>query len=134
MKYLLDTSVFSQPLKRHRLLPPLKRWQEIGDDRCSVSRVTVAEVEWGLHKENNERRWQSYRRDLQGTVQVLPTDDAVWTAFSEMRAAQTNIGQPVESFDLLIAATAKVHDLIVATLNTRDFSRIQGIRWEDWSV
>lgn len=134
MIYLLDTSVYSQPLKRHRVLPALERWQKAGDDRCSISRVTVAEVEWGLHYENSERRWQSYRNDLHGTIRILPTDDAVWTAFAKMRAAQTKIGQPVTPIDLLIAATAKVHDLTVATLNARDFSRIQGIRWEDWNV
>lgn len=134
VRYLLDTSVYSQPLKRRHVLPALERWQEVGDDHCSISRATVAEVEGGLHYENSERRWQSYRDDLQGTVKILPTDDAVWTAFAKMRAAQAKIGQPVTPLDLLIAATAKVHDLTVATLNARDFSRIQGILWEDWNV
>jgi tRNA(fMet)-specific endonuclease VapC len=132
--YLLDTSIYSQPLKRNRILPALERWQEVGDHRCRISRVTIAEVEWGLHYEDSERRWRSYRDDLQGTIEILPTDDAVWTAFAKMRAAQVKIGQPVTLLDLLIAATARVHDLTVATLNARDFSRIQGIRWEDWSV
>ncbi len=35
--------------------------------------------------------------------------------------------------DLLIAATAKANNLIVATLNTNDFHAIQGITVEDWS-
>ena len=35
--------------------------------------------------------------------------------------------------DLLIAATAAHHKLTVATLNSGDFSRIEGIAWVDWS-
>jgi predicted nucleic acid-binding protein len=35
--------------------------------------------------------------------------------------------------DLLIAATALVHRLTVATLNVRDFRFFEGLAWEDWS-
>jgi predicted nucleic acid-binding protein len=35
--------------------------------------------------------------------------------------------------DLLIAATAKANNLILATLNTKDFDVIQGLTVEDWS-
>ena len=40
---------------------------------------------------------------------------------------------PVADIDLLIAATAKAHNLAVATLNTNDFDAIQGITVEDRS-
>jgi predicted nucleic acid-binding protein len=39
----------------------------------------------------------------------------------------------MDDFDLLIAATALEHGLIVATLNVRHFSMIAGLSWEDWS-
>jgi predicted nucleic acid-binding protein len=35
--------------------------------------------------------------------------------------------------DLLIAATAKQHDLVIATLNAKDFEDIPGLRVDDWS-
>jgi predicted nucleic acid-binding protein len=40
----------------------------------------------------------------------------------------------VADLDLLIAATAMVNSFTVATLNRQDFSRIEGVAWEDWSA
>ena len=40
----------------------------------------------------------------------------------------------VADLDLLIAATALVHDWTVATLNHADFSKIESLKWQDWSV
>jgi len=36
--------------------------------------------------------------------------------------------------DVQIAATAKVHHLTVVTNNTREFSRVPGLRVEDWTA
>ena len=56
MAFLLDTSVYSQVLKRHPVAAALDRWQRAGDSDCRVSMVSVAELEWGLHHENNPQR------------------------------------------------------------------------------
>jgi predicted nucleic acid-binding protein len=130
--YLLDTSVFSQPLRRKPIQPALERWRNTGDPRCRVSIVSIGEVEWGLHLENHPVRWEKYRRLLEGRLQVLAADEDVWRRFAEMKARQQKAGHPVADFDLLIAATARVHQLIVATLNHADFSRVEGVAWENW--
>lgn len=44
------------------------------------------------------------------------------------------LGAIVADLDLLIAATAVHHQWTVATLNSRGFSRIEGIAWEEWSA
>ncbi len=133
LRYLLDTSVYSQPLKAKPLPAPLQRWQNLGDAACAISRATVAEVEWGLHKKGSERLWAGYRRDLQGTVAILETDEVVWDRFARMKAVQHSLGRLVSDLDLLIAATAACHGLMVATLNTRHFALIEGLHFEDWS-
>lgn len=133
MKYLLDTSVFSQPLRRKPVEQALIRWRDAGDRNCLVSQVSVAEVEWGLHHENQEIRWTKYRTLLKDRLSILPTTEEVWSKFSTMKARQQALGQTVADLDLLIAATAAHHKLTVATLNSGDFSRIEGIAWVDWS-
>ncbi len=80
LRYLLDTSVYSQPLKPKPVEAALERWQKLGDSACAISRVTVAEIEWGLHKKRSERLWAGYRRDMAGAVAVLETDELVWVA------------------------------------------------------
>ncbi|CAN5701268.1 type II toxin-antitoxin system VapC family toxin [soil metagenome] len=132
-RYLLDTSVYSQPLRPKPIETALERWQEYGDAACAISRVTVAEIEWGLHKKGSERLWAGYRRDMEGTVAVLETDELVWDRFARMKAAQHALGRLVSDLDLLIGATAVYHSLIVATLNIRHFALIEGLHIEDWS-
>jgi tRNA(fMet)-specific endonuclease VapC len=48
----------------------------------------------------------------------------------ELRSLRQHIG----TLDLRIAATALVHDLTLVTRNQKDFSRVPGLRFEDWSA
>lgn len=133
MRWLLDTSVYSQPLKKTPSAAILTRWSLEGDQDCAICDVVQAEVEWGLHRENLERRWVTYRRDLYGRLPVLPVLPATWSRYAALRARQDTLGWPIGDLDLLIAATAVEHDLTLATINTRHFSQIEGLRWADWS-
>lgn len=132
--YLLDTSVYSQALRRKPVESALRRWSKAGDARCRISVVSVAELEWGLHLEDHPVRWEKYRRLLEGRLEVLPAGEEIWHRFAEMKAGQYKAGHPVTDFDLLIAATASIHQLVVATLNHNDFSRIEGVAWENWAT
>ncbi len=131
--YLLDTSVYSQPLRRRPVLAALNRWRETGDERCGISVVSVAEVEFGLHLEGREERHHRYRELLVGRLEIIPTEQEVWQDFARRKARQQILGLPVTDLDLLIACCAAFHGLTVATLNARDFSRIEGCAWVDWS-
>jgi predicted nucleic acid-binding protein len=126
MRYLLDTSVYSQPLRRRPVEAALLRWKEAGDSGCAISLVTSAEVEYGLVLENRPRRREKFRFLLEGRLRVLETDAAVWSEFARRKAHQTQAGRE-------IAATALVHRLTVATLNVWDFRSVEGLAWEDWS-
>lgn len=131
--HLLDTSVCSQPLKRRRQEAALARWDSLGQ-QAATSVVCLAEIEWGLAKLSSERLWLSYQNDILPSLVCLPTERATWSRFATMKARQHVLGSPVDDLDLLIAATAVQHGLILATLNSRHFSLVEGLRWEDWSV
>ena len=45
-----------------------------------------------------------------------------------------NIGTPIGSYDLQIAAIALSNDLLIVTHNTREFERIDGLKLEDWEA
>jgi len=134
MSYLLDTSVFSQPLKKLPNLKTLERWEREGDSRCQTSIVVVSEILWGIKAAESDRLRHGYHTLLEDRLDVLPTDESVWHQFATMKARQRKIGELVGDLDLLISATAKIHRLTIATLNHRDFSRIEGIAWEDWGI
>lgn len=132
--YLLDTSVFSQPLRRKPVMAALSRWRDAGDTACKVSVVTLAEVEFGIELEENENRREKYRHLLLDRIEGVPCGPEVWHRFARVKARQQKLGRMVADLDLLIAATALVHDWTVATLNHTDFSKIESLKWEDWSV
>ena len=134
--HLLDTSVFSQPVRnaRSRVATAIARWGQLGDARLAVSIVAYAETRLGVELAGSAQMRATFTRALEGRLPMIDTDQTVWGEFVLMKVRQTQIGQVVNDFDLLIAATARVHDLTLATLNRRVFSRIEGLAWEDWSV
>jgi tRNA(fMet)-specific endonuclease VapC len=134
--HLLDTSVYSQPVRkpRSRCDPALRRWGALGDQAVAVSIVSYSETRLGLALAASPTMQRQFEQTLDGRLTILPADSNVWDEFVSMKARQKQIGQPVADFDLLIAATARANSLIVATLNTRDFSRIEALTWEDWST
>ncbi len=131
-RYLLDTDVYSQALRRQPDPVATRRWQRVGDSACVVSIVSVAEVEWGLHKLASPSAWTRYETLLKPRLVIAPSDAAVWAQFARLKAVQMGNGRPVADLDLLIAATAVALGVTVATRNVRHFSLIEGLPVEDW--
>ncbi len=132
--YLLDTSVLSQPLRKQPLLAALRRWQATGDASCATSETCLAEIEYGLHKLNSPRAWSLYQNLLKSRLKAFPATPIIWSQFARLKAAQDAKGKPIGDLDLLIAATAQIHGLTLATLNSRHFSLVEGLVWEDWNT
>ena len=131
--FLLDTSVLSQPLRKQPLLPALQHWQTAGDVSCATSEVCLAEIEFGLHKLGSPRAWSLYQNLLKNRLKVFPATPVIWGQFARLKAAQDSRGKPIGDLDLLMASTAQIHGLTLATLNSRHFSLLEGLVWEDWS-
>ncbi len=133
LRYLLDTSVFSQPIRPQPLPACQSRWQRHGDAKLAVPTITIAEIEYGLFLKNSDKLWTAYRIILKDRLAPLDFTAAVASVFGEMKSRQAQLGQTVDDFDLAIAATAVAHNLTVVTLNKRHFKLIEGLSWEDWS-
>ena len=71
---------------------------------------------------------------LQYEVSVVAYDQNCAEEFGRLRLALKKQGIALDPVDLMIAATALVHDLILVTNNTRDFERIPNLRLEDWLI
>jgi tRNA(fMet)-specific endonuclease VapC len=77
--------------------------------------------------ENSERV-----RELLQVVEVTDFDQASTEAYSRIRLALRQKGQPIGEMDMLIAAVALAHEAILVTHNTKHFENIEGLRLEDW--
>jgi tRNA(fMet)-specific endonuclease VapC len=135
--HLLDTSVYSQPMKKTPAQHAMTRWQAIGDTAIVTSVICEAEVIYGIlndkRKNSTSKLGERYAALLKGKFDVLPVDRAVVEAYAELRDDLFTRNRTVGDMDLLIAATARVNNLIIATLNLSDFHVINGVSVEDWS-
>lgn len=134
VKYLLDTSVYSQPIRPRPVPGCESRWQKLGDRNLAVPAIAIAELEYGLFLKDSQNLWEAYRAILKGRLAILGFTAEVATTFAEMKARQMQIGKTVDDFDLSIAAIAVHHNRKLATLNHQHFKLIDGLDWEDWSL
>ena len=64
--------------------------------------------------------------------EILPFASEAAGDYAEIRLQLEKAGQPIGERDLLIAATARSRRLTVVTHNVREFSRVSGLKVEDW--
>jgi len=133
LSHLLDTSVYCQPIKPKPLATVENRWRALGDESLATSIICDAEILYGIALKHSLQLNSLYEQLLKNRLQVLPVDGTVAQAFSEIKAACRQKGFSASDFDFLIAATAKAHGLILATINIRHFKGIDGLAVEDWS-
>jgi toxin FitB len=126
--YLLDTNVISE-LRRKRPHGAVVAWlQTVPDANLHISAATIGELQVGIEmtREQNPARAaeiETWLDAVAATYNVLPMDVRIFRAWARLMHRQS--GSLVE--DAMIAATAVVHDLTVATRNSRDFQKL-GVR------
>ena len=67
-----------------------------------------------------------------GLIEVLPLETPADDAYGSLRAALERAGTPIGANDMIIAAQALSLGLIMVTDNVREFSRVPGLKVENW--
>lgn len=134
MTYLLDTSVYSQLLKRTPHPGVLKRWKPLPDHEIAIAAPVEMELLYGIALSPSPNLPLLYEKMLKGRFPILAFDAAAARQYAEWQAAAVRQGQTRPVVDLMIAATARVHALTLATLNLTHFAGLEGLRVEDWSI
>ncbi|MGD9646113.1 MAG: type II toxin-antitoxin system VapC family toxin [Pirellulales bacterium] len=130
MSFLLDTDTCSAHLRRPAGL--MHRFTQYSG-RLFVSMVGVAELyAWAHHRDDPRPISDAIDFMLQNEVVVLDFDRDCAREFGKLRGVLRRSGTSIPLIDLLIAATARVHDLTLVTHNTADFARVPDLRLEDW--
>jgi predicted nucleic acid-binding protein len=96
-----------------------------------VSVVTVSELLVGVHRADTEERRNrrsAFVEAIISGVSVLEFTVPVARLHAELFADLSAKGKMIGAHDLLIAATARFHDLSVLTDNVDEFSRVAGLR------
>lgn len=128
MKYLLDTNVIIDFFKKKPKIVALL--QKIQGNELNLSAVTIAEFYQGAYQSNNCDKqihfMRDFIRDVQITIASIDFDTAI--IFGKLQAELMRKGKKKPVFDLMIAATCLVCNLILVTENIKDFSGIKGLK------
>jgi tRNA(fMet)-specific endonuclease VapC len=130
MSFLLDTNICSTFLKYPRRLS--HRFIQHGG-RLNIASLTLGELyTWAYRRPDPESGRNAILRDLLPQVAVLFFEHECAVEYGKTRAHLLNMGRPMDSIDLAIAATALAHNLTLVTHNTQDFLHVPGLRLDDW--
>ena len=131
MTYLLDTNTCIRYLNG-RGPNVLRRLQALPPAEVRACAIVEAEMHFGAMKSTDPVNTLAQQRAFLDAFESLPFDDAAAEAYGRLRAELARRGTPIGPNDLMIAAIALAHDLTLVTHNTAEFSRVSGLRLEDW--
>lgn len=97
-----------------------------------ISAVTLGELIYGAEKSAQPERNLNDIEGMAARLEVLPFAEAAASHFGQIRAELAKIGQPIGSYDLMIAGHARALGLILVTNNLREFQRVPGLRLQNW--
>lgn len=105
-----------------------------GTSPSSIGTCTIVEAElrYGAVKSSNPTSLARLIDEVLAEITVLTFDPASAKEYATIRASLETAGNMIGGNDLLIAAIALAHDLIVVTHNTSEFERVPGLTVEDW--
>ena len=130
--YVLDTDICSYLMKRSQPAM-IERVKTFAPRELKISVVTLFELEYGILR--SERR-DHLRRVVQAfleNVDVLPWTSPAACEAGAVRSELAAAGRPIGAYDLLIAGHVRSLDATLVTHNLREFSRVPGLRLEDWA-
>lgn len=131
LRYLLDTN-FCIRVLRDRPQGLRERFNDNAEALC-ISDVVLYELLYGAEKAQNPSKTRREVELFAARLSVLPFDDAAATHTAEIRANLELRGCTIGPYDLMITGHARSLGLIIVTGNLREFTRVAGIRCEDWT-
>jgi tRNA(fMet)-specific endonuclease VapC len=130
MRYLLDTNIVSN-LVRNPQGRIADRIRAIGEQSICTSIIVAAELRFGITKKASPRLSAQVEAVL-GVIDTLPFDSPADEIYGSIRTQLELAGTPIGGNDLLIAAQALALDHTLVTDNDQEFSRVTGLRVDNW--
>jgi tRNA(fMet)-specific endonuclease VapC len=131
--YLLDTNHASRLMAGVEPLSGRVQRAQAPGDRVGLSITVVGELYFAVYASTRLASNMTRLRGLIGALHVWPFDAAIAEEFGRVRAEQKASGRPIPPPDAQIAATARVHGLILLTAD-RHFQFVAGLTVENWLI
>lgn len=131
-RYLLDTNICIYITKHH---PPhlRQRFEQAKPGELVMSVITYGELCRGAEKSQWRDRALATIQGLSEVIEILGLPTAAGCVYGEIRTHLERAGTPIGGNNLWIAAHAMAAGLTLVSNNEREFTRIEGLRVENWA-
>jgi len=130
LKYMLDTNIVIYTMKNK---PPQVRTRfKQYDGQMCVSSVTFGELIFGAERSARPEKNVIAIESLVARMELAVFDGKAAIHFGQIRADLAKLGTPIGPYDAMIAGHARSTGLILVTNNLKEFSRVPGLRLENW--
>jgi tRNA(fMet)-specific endonuclease VapC len=130
MRYLLDANIISN-LVRFPKGDVYRKLDEVGHDKVFTSIIVASEIKFGVEKNGSV----DLARKVHAVISRLPIVSFEAPAdefYASIRAQLEKLRNTIGPNDLLIASHALALGAILVTHNEREFSRVPGLKVENW--
>ena len=138
MKYLLDTCLISELVKKEPN-PAVVNWlDEQEEQTLFLSVLTLGELQKGISKlpdgakKDELQAWVTIDLGERFSGRVIDIDQETALCWGKLQGEAERLGEKLPVMDSLIAATAAVHGLMVVTRNVKDMERCGGRVCNPW--
>ena len=132
MTVMLDTDICIYTIKR-KPIGVLRRLEKCQPGMVVMSVITFAELVNGARKSQHVEENLNRLNALSELIEVLPFDKDAALAYGEVRSDLDKRGLIIGGNDLFIAAHALSLNLTLVTNNQKEFSRVKGLKIENWA-
>ena len=132
----MDTSIVSSPISKVPI-PAIVKQLESNGHECAIAAPVWHELTYRCHRLPRGKRRTALETYLQDVVlasfPVLAYDEAAARWHGHERARLEGLGRPAPYVDGQIAAIARVNELVLVTVNVKDFAGFNDVAVENWS-
>jgi tRNA(fMet)-specific endonuclease VapC len=130
-RYLLDTNHLSAYVDRNRLLEARIDSAHLIGDRFGVTLPVLCEYRAGIASGTRFQRNLVRLNKAMKMLRIWPMNEQTAVEFGSLFAELRRVGRVLSPFDLLIAASARQHDLTLLTAD-RDFQAVPRLKIDNW--
>jgi tRNA(fMet)-specific endonuclease VapC len=135
MRYLLGTNACVAVLRARptTVAMRLQRAASRGDD-ILLSCIVLHELWYGVHNSSRVAEQARHLANfLKAPMEIVVFDEHDAKIAGEIRGTLESAGKRIGAFDTLIAAQCLRQNCTLVTANVSEFSRVRGLKWEDWT-
>jgi len=131
--YLIDTNVLSELVKKNPDSNFMAKLRTTPTDALFSASICIMELRYGALKRGNPADlWTKIEQQILPRIRILPFSYKEAMEAGNLIHYLYSIGQPIGIEDIMIASIALSNGLTVVSANTKHFSRVPGLKTENW--